>query len=123
MSNNVKIDLPKLSLSSQDMSQIGDKIIDMIKTRTAKGLDKDGKPFKPYSQMYMRIKKSKDVDLKMTGKMLNSIKSTPSGDNSVNISINGVSYSEKVLDKRPILGLTDSEIKDIENMILERILK
>ena len=123
MSNNVKIDLPKLSLSSQDMSEIGDEIISKIKDRTSKGLDKDGKPFKPYSQMYLKIKKSKDVDLKMTGKMLNSIKSSPSGDNSVNIFISGVSYSEKVLDQRPILGLTDSEIKDLEKMILERIIK
>lgn len=140
MSNDTKIDLnlPDLILTSNELNQIANECINLIKERTSKGLDEDGKPFKPYSKRplnvynktykggYEEFKKSKgssNVDLKLTGKLLNSIKPKSIGTNSVSISVEGVSYAEKVFEDRPIMNLTKQEIEMVKQMILERIMK
>lgn len=52
----------------------------IIKTRTAKGVDVSGAPFKPYSKTYEAFRKSKGrsatPNLMFSGRMLNSMKAT-----------------------------------------------
>lgn len=52
--------------------------VDLIRERTRRGLDKDGKPFKPYARSTMRMKvrtgrQVTPVNLTQTGSMLNSL--------------------------------------------------
>ena len=60
----------------------GIEVLAHIQKRTARGIDKDGKPFKPYSTSYKesinkgqaKPKNSTNVNLQKTGKMLSSIR-------------------------------------------------
>jgi hypothetical protein len=64
------------SLSEAAMERIGRAVVMLIERRTAKGIDKDGKPFVGYSDSYkesMEFKqmgKSRAVDLTGLGEML-----------------------------------------------------
>jgi hypothetical protein len=125
MSNNVKVKgkIPEFNLDAKDYEYLSQTIIDMIKDRTSRGLDNKGKAFKPYSMGYVIYKKSDKVDLKLSGDMLNSMRSISSGDNAFKIEITGIGYAERVLEERPILGLTTPEKNIIKKKIIERILK
>jgi hypothetical protein len=63
------------------VKQAGFQLIDIIRTKTQKGIDFRDRPFAPYSQGYLkklnREGKSTNVDLFYTGRMLGSL--TPSG--------------------------------------------
>ena len=63
------------------LKQAGFQLLDIIRTKTQKGIDFRGKPFAPYSQGYLkqlqREGKSTKVDLFYSGRMLGSL--TPSG--------------------------------------------
>ena len=140
MPNDAKVDLnlPSLNLTPNEFSQIAEDVISTIKERTALGIDADGKEFKPYSTNpvkvydktypggYSQYKASKGVrkpNLKESGKLLSSIKARPLSTDSFSVSIEGVTYAEKVMEERPILGLTRKEIDALKDKILERILE
>ena len=63
------------------VKQAGFQLIDIIRTKTQKGIDFRDRPFAPYSQGYLkklnREGKSTNVDLFYTGRMLGAL--TPSG--------------------------------------------
>ena len=63
------------------VKQAGFQLVDIIRTKTQKGIDFRDRPFAPYSQGYLkklnREGKSTNVDLFYTGRMLGSL--TPSG--------------------------------------------
>lgn len=58
----------------------GKKVISKIQERTLSGIDKNGKPFKGYSEAYMKslvfkiYQKSSQVNMKLSGEMLASMK-------------------------------------------------
>ena len=63
------------------VKQAGFQLLDIIRTKTQKGIDFRDRPFAPYSQGYLkklnREGKSTNVDLFYTGRMLGAL--TPSG--------------------------------------------
>ncbi len=63
------------------VKQAGFQLVDIIRTKTQKGVDFNDRPFAPYSQGYLkklnREGKSTNVDLFYSGRMLGSL--TPSG--------------------------------------------
>ena len=63
------------------VKQAGFQLVDIIRTKTQKGIDFRDRPFAPYSQGYLkklnREGKSTNVDLFYTGRMLGAL--TPSG--------------------------------------------
>lgn len=72
----VTIQVP-LDLDANARAVIADRIIDFILKRTDKGLDKNNKPFKQYSEQYVNSldfkiagKSKSKVNLKLTGDML-----------------------------------------------------
>jgi len=71
--------LPRLI--DKGLLQAGFHLLDIIRTKTSKGIDFKGVPFAPYSEGYLkqlqREGKSTKVDLFYTGRMLGAL--TPSG--------------------------------------------
>jgi hypothetical protein len=64
--------------SEEAMLYTGARQITRIRERTAKGIDVNGSPFKPYTKRYakFRVKKGRNpspVDLTMSGRLLNSM--------------------------------------------------
>ena len=88
------------------VKQAGFHLLDIIRTKTAKGIDFRGNPFAPYSDGYLkqlqREGKSTKVDLFNTGRMLGAI--TPSGrtikktgKNKVSISFSNSQMTQRAL--------------------------
>ena len=69
------------SIIEKGILQAGFQLLDIIRTKTQKGIDFRGRPFLPYSQGYLkklqREGKSTKVDLFYSGRMLGAL--TPSG--------------------------------------------
>ena len=108
--------------------EYGRRVIDEITKRTLSGIDKQGSGFKGYSKSYKDsdifkiYNKSSQVNLKLTGAMLDSMESFPSGTFNVDIKflfdfekdkatwhINGTPK----MPKRDFLGLPDKILGDI----------
>jgi hypothetical protein len=75
--------------------QAGFQLLDIIRTKTQKGIDFRGRPFLPYSQGYLkklqREGKSTKVDLFYSGRMLGAL--TPSGRTIKKTGVNKVSVN------------------------------
>jgi hypothetical protein len=69
------------SIIQKGILQAGFQLLDIIRTKTQKGIDFKGRPFLPYSEGYLkklqREGKATKVDLFYTGRMLGAL--TPSG--------------------------------------------
>ena len=69
------------SIIEKGILQAGFQLLDIIRTKTQKGIDFKGRPFLPYSEGYLRKLqregKATRVDLFYTGRMLGAL--TPSG--------------------------------------------
>ena len=69
------------SIIEKGILQAGFQLLDIIRTKTSKGLDFRGRPFAPYSQGYINHLQKKGyptkVDLFYSGRMLSAL--TPSG--------------------------------------------
>ena len=69
------------SIIEKGLLQAGFQLLDIIRTKTAKGIDFRGRPFAPYSQGYLkklqREGRATKVDLFYSGRMLGAL--TPSG--------------------------------------------
>lgn len=105
---------PNLGRLNDDQKiEIGHKIIERIKERTDRGVDKRGKNFKKYSDLWAKKKGSSDVDMRLSGDMLDSIEIIKINGNEITIGwedglevlkgenhINGVTVP-----KRDFLGL------------------
>ena len=69
------------SIIQKGILQAGFQLLDIIRTKTQKGIDFRGRPFLPYSEGYLkklqREGKATKVDLFYTGRMLGAL--TPSG--------------------------------------------
>jgi hypothetical protein len=106
---------------SRNIKKLEDEILRYIKERTAKGISASrNRPFRPYTPEYKQYKRRKlrswngKVNLKLTGRMLNSLRCKveiiDSGKFSVTIS--GVDYTQYVELDRPftLLGKKDMAI-------------
>ena len=101
----------------QGLKQAGFHLLDIIRTKTAKGQDFRGNPFAPYSEGYLkrleREGKKTAVDLFYSGRMMGAL--TPSGKTVRKISNNivSVSFSNSQMRQRAlfnqVLGNTKRE--------------
>lgn len=121
-----------LNLDLDARIDIAQEVIEFIVQRTNKGLDKDNKPFKGYSESYMNsidfkiANKDKTVDLQLSGDMLSELKV-------INTAVNGfitIGYepnteendraawqrnnTRPTFPKRDFLGIAD---KDLDRII------
>jgi len=70
-----------------------------IKAKTAAGVDVTGSAFAPYAAMTKRLKKSSHVNLKQTGRMLRSMRSSKNGKMSYKIKFTGAGSNNEKADK------------------------
>jgi hypothetical protein len=108
---------------------IGEKIINRILDRTNSGIDKNGKPFKAYSESYInsnifKIYKGGDttVNLKLTEAMQADLDIVGYGEHTVQVGFTELFESQKAighitgaryLPKRDFFGLPKAELEDI----------
>ena len=119
--------------SDENKKRIGDAIIDFIKNRSKKGLDKNNNKFARYTKDYAEEKgvSPKDVDLTLSGEMLDSLSVLSVGRKSLDIgyqkgdlindkvegNITG-SYGQPMGDSskaRDFLGIDDKDLNFIFN--------
>ena len=96
------------SIIEKGILQGGFQLLDIIRTKTAKGIDFRDRPFAPYSQGYLKKLnkegKSTKVDLFYSGRMLGAL--TPSGKTVRKIGTNKVSvgFSNSEMLKRAVFN-------------------
>ena len=123
------------------LKQAGFQLLDIIRTKTQKGIDFRDRPFAPYSQGYLkklnREGKSTNIDLFYTGRMLGSL--TPSstvkksGKNKVSLAFSNSQMRQRALfnqvlndPKREFFGFndrTESIIQKSFNRFVEKELR
>ena len=123
------------------LKQAGFQLLDIIRTKTQKGIDFRDRPFAPYSQGYLKKLnkegKSTKVDLFYTGRMLGSL--TPnstvkkSGKNKVSLAFNNSQMRQRALfnqvlndPKREFFGFNNRTEKIIQrtfNKFVEKELR
>jgi len=142
VSNNLKkfqAVLPRVI--EKGLKQAGFQLLDIIRTKTQKGIDFRDRPFAPYSQGYLKKLnkegKSTKVDLFYTGRMLGSL--TPnstvkkSGKNKVSLAFNNSQMRQRALfnqvlndPKREFFGFNNRTEKIIQrtfNKFVEKELR
>lgn len=88
--------------------EFAERVVDEINSRTDRGIDKNGNSFRPYSKAYKNSKvfaiygKSSRVNLKLTGEMRASIRTSKISSTSVTIDL--ASEEQKVKANRHIMG-------------------
>ena len=111
--------------------QAGFQLVDIVRTKTAKGIDFKDRPFAPYSEGYLkqlqREGKKTNVDLFYSGRMLGALTPSPrtvkkSGKNKVSISFSNSQMNQRALfnqvlnePKREFFGFNDRTEKIIQN--------
>ena len=111
------------SIFEKGLLQAGFQLLDIIRTKTAKGIDFRGRPFAPYSEGYLkklqREGKSTKVDLFYSGRMLGAL--TPSsrtlrktGENKLTVNFSNSQMLQRALfnqvlskNKREFFGFND----------------
>lgn len=123
-----------LSLDQQARIDIGERVVDFIRERTDKGLDKNNIPFKGYSDSYVNSldfkiagKSRGDVNLQLTGDMLTDLQVLRTGTTGfITIGFEeGTDENDKAawqrnntrssFPKRDFLGITQKDLDKIIN--------
>lgn len=122
-------------VARRTMAQVGNFALLRIKERTLAGKDVHGKPFVPYSEKYMRFRKSKgrptdDVDLFFSGGMMAAMQQRPiergvqlffasaqeaAKAHGHNTGFNGRNPSKK----REFFALSDKDVNEIRDIVEE----
>jgi len=119
------------------VKQAGFQLIDIIRTKTKKGINFEDGVFAPYSQGYLkklnREGKSTNVDLFYTGRMLGSLTSKKTGKHKVSLGFTNAQMLQRALfnqvlndPKREFFGFNDRTEKIISksfNRFVEKELK
>ena len=83
------------------IKQAGFQLIDIIRTKTKKGIDFRDRPFAPYSQGYLRKLnkegKSTNVDLFYSGRMLGNLSSQKTGKHKVSLTFTNSQMRQRAL--------------------------
>jgi len=101
------------------VKQAGFQLIDIIRTKTQKGINfKDG-AFAPYSQGYLkklnREGKSTNVDLFFTGRMLGSLTSKKTGKHKVSLGFSNAQMLQRALFNQVMMGEKNREFFGFNN--------
>jgi len=95
--------------------RVGDWIAAVVEARTAKGISATGQKFQPYDPDTVEQKRTRRVTLRQTGRMLDTLKVTPTA-RGVEVAAT-VPYARFVEADRPFLGLTDTELKALDQVV------
>jgi len=106
---------PMVVWDKKDSQKMGDREKTFVLTRTGEGTGADGAAFKPYDPAYASKKGTQKVTLRLTGKMLGSIK-VKAGEYNAIVTV-GTDYAQYVNTMRPFMGLTGSDIKTLMGMV------
>ena len=83
------------------VKQAGFQLVDIIRTKTQKGIDFNDRPFAPYSSGYLkklnREGKSTNVDLFYSGRMLGSLTSKKTGKHKVSLGFSNAQMLQRAL--------------------------
>jgi len=101
------------------IKQAGFQLIDIVRTKTKKGINfKDGK-FEGYSQGYInklnREGKSTNVDLFYSGRMLGSLTSKKTGKHKVSLGFNNAQMRQRALFNQVMMGEKNREFFGFNN--------
>ena len=119
------------------LKQAGFQLLDIIRTKTQKGIDFRDRPFAPYSQGYLRKLnkegKSTNVDLFYSGRMLGNLSSQKTGKHKVSLTFTNSQMRQRALfnqvlnePKREFFGFNNRTEKIINkqfNKFVEKELK
>jgi len=119
------------------VKQGGFQLLDIIRTKTQKGIDFNDSPFAPYSEGYLkrlnREGKKTAVDLFYTGRMLGSLGTKKTGKHKVSLSFNNAEMRQRALfnqvlnePKRKFFGFnkrTENIIQKTFNRFVEKELR
>ena len=125
------------SIIDKGILQAGFQLLDIIRTKTAKGIDINSSRFAPYSTSYLkklnREGKKTAVDLFYTGRMLGSLTSTKTGKHKVSLGFTNAQMRQRALfnqvlnqPNREFFGFNDRTEKIISkqfNRFIEKQLK
>jgi len=106
---------PMVVWDKKDSQKMGDREKTFVMTRTGKGEGADGVAFEPYDPSYALDKGSTKVTLRLTGKMLGSIK-VRAGEYEAIVTV-GTDYAKYVHSMRPFMGLLSSDLKTLMDMV------
>ena len=115
------------------LKQAGFQLLDIIRTKTQKGIDFRDRTFKPYSEGYLKKLnkegKSTKVDLFYSGRMLGSLTSKKTGKHKVSLGFSNSQMQQRALfnqvlndPKREFFGFNDRTEKII-NKQFQRFIK
>jgi hypothetical protein len=101
------------------IKQAGFQLIDIVRTKTKKGIDFRDIPFAPYSQGYLnklnREGKSTNVDLFYSGRMLGSLTSKKTGKHKVSLGFNNSQMLQRALFNQVMMGSKNREFFGFNN--------
>jgi len=101
------------------IKQAGFQLIDIVRTKTKKGIDFRDIPFAPYSQGYLnklnREGKSTNVDLFYSGRMLGSLTSKKTGKHKVSLGFNNAQMRQRALFNQVMMGEKNREFFGFNN--------
>ena len=101
------------------VKQAGFQLIDIIRTKTKKGINFRDSVFAPYSQGYLkklnREGKSTNVDLFYTGRMLGSLTSRKTGKHKVSLGFSNAQMRQRALFNQVMMGDKNREFFGFNN--------
>ena len=101
------------------VKQAGFQLIDIVRTKTKKGIDFRDTPFAPYSEGYLnklnREGKSTNVDLFYSGRMLGSLTSKKTGKHKVSLGFNNSQMLQRALFNQVMMGSKNREFFGFNN--------
>jgi len=101
------------------IKQAGFQLIDIVRTKTKKGIDFNDVKFEGYSQGYInklnREGKSTNVDLFYSGRMLGSLTSKKTGKHKVSLGFNNAQMRQRALFNQVMMGEKNREFFGFNN--------
>ena len=101
------------------VKQAGFQLIDIIRTKTKKGIDFNDVEFEGYSQGYInklnRESRSTNVDLFYSGRMLGSLTSKKTGKHKVSLGFNNAQMRQRALFNQVMMGDKNREFFGFNN--------
>ena len=101
------------------VKQAGFQLLDIIRTKTQKGIDRNDVRFEPYSEGYLkrlrREGKSTSVDLFYTGRMLGSLGTKKTGKHKVSINFTNAEMRQRALFNQVMMGDKNREFFGFNN--------
>ena len=101
-------------------TRVGQRIVEAIRARTARGIGADGVPFDPYAPGYEHADSARP-DLNKTGRLMGSLavtRATPAG---AAVEAPGVPYATEVDERRPFMGIAPADEAAIEAAALDEL--